>query len=152
LPLIRKLSFYSAYIEGWALYAEQLADEMGMYRGDPLGRIGYLHDALFRAVRLVVDSGIHSQRWTREKAIAYFVETLGDKDAAATTEVERYCVAPGQACGYMLGKLTWLRERARARAQLGDRFDIHKFHDAALTNGAVPLDVLPKVIDRYIVA
>ena len=152
LPLIRKLSFYSAYIEGWALYAEQLADEMGMYRGDPFGRIGYLHDALFRAVRLVVDSGIHSQRWTREKAIAYFVETLGDKDAAATTEVERYCVAPGQACGYMLGKLTWLRERARARAQLGDRFDIHKFHDAALTNGAVPLDVLPKVIDRYIVA
>jgi len=152
LPLIRKLSFFSAYIEGWALYAEQLADEIGMYQGDPLGRIGYLHDALFRAVRLVVDSGIHAKRWSREKAIAYYVETLGDKDASATTEVERYCVAPGQACGYMLGKLTWLRERTRARGALGERFDIRKFHDAGLTRGAVPLEVLPKVIDRYITA
>jgi uncharacterized protein (DUF885 family) len=152
LPLIRKLSFFSAYIEGWALYAEQLAEEMGMYEGDPLGRIGYLHDALFRAVRLVVDSGLHAKRWSREKAIAYYVETLGDKDASAATEVERYCVAPGQACGYMLGKLTWLRERARARTALSERFDIRKFHDAGLTNGAVPLEVLPKVIDRYIAA
>ena len=150
LPLIRKIGFFSAYSEGWALYAEQLAGEMGMYQGDPLGEIGYLHDALFRAVRLVVDSGIHAKRWSREKAIAYYVAALGDKDASATTEVERYCVEPGQACGYMLGKLTWLRERARARTALGDRFDIHKFHDAGLTNGAVPLDVLPVVIDRYI--
>jgi uncharacterized protein (DUF885 family) len=150
LPLIRKLSFFSAYSEGWALYAEQLADEMGMYDGDPLGRIGYLHDALFRAVRLVVDSGLHAKRWSREKAIAYYVDVLGDKDASATTEVERYCVAPGQACGYMLGKLTWLRERARAQAALGPRYDIRAFHDAGLTSGAVPLDILPKVIDRYI--
>jgi uncharacterized protein (DUF885 family) len=152
LPLIRKLSFFSAYIEGWALYAEQLSEEMGMYEGDPLGRIGYLHDALFRAVRLVVDSGLHAKRWSREKAIAYYVEVLGDKDASATTEVERYCVAPGQACGYMLGKLTWLRERARAQEALGARYDIRAFHDAGLTNGAVPLDILPKVIDRYIAA
>ncbi len=150
LPLIRKLSFFSAYIEGWALYSEQLAEEMGMYEGDPLGRIGYLHDALFRAVRMVVDSGMHAKRWSREKAIGYYVEVLGDKDASATTEIERYCVAPGQACGYMLGKLTWLRERARAKAALGDRFDIRAFHDAGLTNGAVPLDILPTVIDRYI--
>ena len=150
LPLIRKLSFFSAYVEGWALYAEQLAGEMGMYDTDPLGRIGYVHDALFRAVRLVVDSGIHAKRWSREQAIAYYVGAIGDKDASATTEVERYCVAPGQACGYMLGKLAWLRERARAKAALGDRFDIHKFHDAALLSGAVPLEVLPKVIDRYI--
>ncbi len=150
LPLIRKLSFFSAYIEGWALYSEQLAEEMGMYQGDSLGRIGYLHDALFRAVRMVVDSGMHAKRWSREKAIAYYVDVLGDKDASATTEIERYCVAPGQACGYMLGKLTWLRERARAKAALGDRFDIRAFHDAGLTNGAVPLDILPKVIDRYI--
>jgi uncharacterized protein (DUF885 family) len=152
LPLIRKLSFFSAYIEGWALYAEQLAQEMGMYQGDPLGEIGYYHDALFRAVRLVVDSGIHAKRWSREKAIAYYVAALGDKDASATTEVERYCVMPGQACGYMLGKLTWLRERTRAKAALGDRFDIRKFHDAGLTNGAVPLEVLPVVIDRYVAA
>ena len=152
LPLIRKFSFFSAYIEGWALYAEQLAQEMGMYSDDPLGEIGYYHDALFRAVRLVVDSGLHAKRWSREKAIAYYIAALGDKDASATTEVERYCVEPGQACGYMLGKLTWLRERARAKAALGDRFDIRKFHDAGLTNGAVPLDVLPVVIDRYIAA
>jgi uncharacterized protein (DUF885 family) len=152
LPLIRKFSFFSAYIEGWALYAEQLAQEMGMYQDDALGEIGYYHDALFRAVRLVVDSGLHAKRWSREKAIAYYVAALGDKDASATTEVERYCVEPGQACGYMLGKLTWLRERARAKTALGDKFDIRKFHDAGLTNGAVPLDVLPVVIDRYIAA
>jgi uncharacterized protein (DUF885 family) len=150
LPLIRKVSFFSAYIEGWALYAEQLAEEMGMYEGDPLGRIGYLHDALFRAVRLVVDSGLHAKRWSREQAIAYYVQVLGDKDASATTEVERYCVVPGQACGYMLGKLTWLRERARAKEALADRYDIRRFHDAGLTSGAVPLDILPKVIDGYI--
>ncbi len=150
LPLIRKLSFFSAYIEGWALYAEQLADEMGMYDADAPGRIGYLHDALFRAVRMVVDSGLHAKRWSREQAIAYYVQVLGDKDAAAATEVERYCVAPGQACGYMLGKLTWLRERERAKGAMGARFDIRAFHDAGLTGGAVPLDVLPQLIDRYI--
>ena len=121
-----------------------------MYADDPLGEIGYLHDALFRAVRLVVDSGIHAQRWSREQAIAYYVEKLGDKDASATTEVERYCVQPGQACSYMLGKLTWMRLRAGARTALGDRFDIRKFHDAGLVSGAVPLDILPKVIDRYV--
>jgi len=150
LPLIRKLSFFSAYLEGWALYAEQLAGEMGMYDEDPLGRIGYVHDAIFRAVRLVVDSGIHSKRWTREQAIAYYVGAIGDKDASAATEVERYCVEPGQACGYMLGKLTWLRERQKAKTALGAGFDIRRFHDAGLTCGAVPLDILPKVIDRYI--
>ncbi len=150
LPLIRKLSFYSAYIEGWALYSEQLAEEMGMYQDDPYGQIGYLHDAMFRAVRLVVDSGMHAKRWSREKAIAYFVEVLGDKDTAATTEVERYCVWPGQACGYMLGKLTWLKLRDQSRTALGSRFDIRAFHDAGLTSGAVPLDILPKVIDRYV--
>ena len=100
----------------------------------------------------MVDSGLHAKRWSREKAIAYYVATLGDKDASAATEVERYCVEPGQACAYMLGKLTWLKERARAKAALGPKFDIRKFHDAGLTNGAVPLDVLPKVIDRYIAA
>ncbi len=152
LPLIRKLSFFSAYLEGWALYAEQLAGEMGMYHDDPIGQIGYLHDALFRAVRLVVDSGLHAKRWSREQAIAYYVGVIGDKETAAATEVERYCVAPGQACGYMLGKLTWLRLREGARTALGPRFDIRAFHDAGLTSGAVPLDVLPRVIDRYVAA
>src|SRR5580658_8256907 len=107
LPLIRKVAFYSAYLEGWALYAEQLAAEMGEYDDDPSGHIGQLHDSMLRAVRLVVDTGMHSKRWTREQAVRYYVDTLGDPDTAAITEVERYCVWPGQACTYMLGKLTF---------------------------------------------
>jgi uncharacterized protein (DUF885 family) len=150
LPIIRRVLGFNAYQEGWALYAEQLADEMGLYADDPLGRIGYLHDALFRAVRLVVDTGLHDLRWSREKAVAYFVDHLGDQDSSAITEVERYCVEPGQACSYMVGKLTWLRLRERARAALGPRFDIRQFHDAALLNGAMPLAVLETVIEAYI--
>jgi uncharacterized protein (DUF885 family) len=150
LPLIRKISFFSAYLEGWALYAEQLTDEMGMYDDDPFGRIGYLHDAMFRGVRLVVDTGMHAMRWSREKAIAYYTDTLGDPVASATTEVERYCVWPGQACSYMLGKLTILRLRDKAKAALGPRFDLRKFHDAILLCGAVPLTVLETVVDAYI--
>ena len=148
-PLIRKLLFFSAYLEGWGLYAEQLADEMGMYEHDPFGRIGYLHDAIFRGVRLVVDSGMHAKHWTREQAVQYFVDTIGDKDSAAITEVERYCVWPGQACGYMLGKLEILRLRDVARKKLGAKFDIRKFHDAILTPGAMPLDVLERVVGDF---
>ena len=149
LPLIRKVVWFSAYGEGWALYAEQLADEMGMYQTDPFGRIGYLHDAMFRAVRLVVDTGMHQMRWSREQALKLFIDTLGDTDASAATEVERYCVWPGQACSYMVGKLTWLRLRARAKAALGDRFDIREFHAAGLLPGATPLTVLDGVIAVY---
>ena len=149
LPLIRKVVWFAAYGEGWALYAEQLAEEMGMYDTDPMGRIGYLHDALFRAVRLVVDTGLHQQRWTREQAIKYYVETLGDQEPSAVTEVERYCVSPGQACSYMIGKLTWLRLRERARTALGPRFDIREFHDAGLLPGPTPLTVLDRVIADY---
>ena len=135
---------------GWALYAEQLAEEMGLYDADPLGRIGYLHDALLRAVRLVIDTGVHQARWTRERAVAYYVDNLGDPESSAATEVERYCVWPGQACGYMVGKLDWLRNRDRARRALGARFDIRRFHDAGLTAGAMPLATLDQVIDGYI--
>jgi uncharacterized protein (DUF885 family) len=142
LPLIRKVSQYTAYVEGWALYAEQLAAEMGEYDHDPLGRIGQLHDSMFRAVRLVIDSGIHAMKWSREQAIRYFTETLGDPVTEATGEVERYCVWPGQACCYMLGKLKFLAERERAQKILGARFDIRKFHDAVLLSGAVPLDLM----------
>lgn len=152
LPLIRKISFFSSYMEGWALYAEQLADEMGMYDNDPFGRIGYLHDAMFRGVRLVVDTGIHAMRWSREQAISYYTDTLGDPVASATTEVERYCVWPGQACAYMLGKLTILRLREKAKTALGSRFDIRQFHDAVLLGGAMPLTVLETRIDDYIKA
>jgi len=150
LPLIRQTIWFDAYGEGWALYAEQLAGEMGMYDDDPLGHIGQLHDSMFRAVRLVVDSGLHSKRWTRDQAVKYYVDTLGDQEASAVTEVERYCVWPGQACSYMVGKLTWLKLRAQAKAALGPKFDIRKFHDAGLLSGPTPLDVLGRVIDGYV--
>ncbi|MDR3507641.1 MAG: DUF885 family protein [Caulobacteraceae bacterium] len=152
LPLIRKVLWFSAYGEGWALYAEQLAQEMGMYADDPLGEVGYLHDAAFRAVRLVVDSGMHARRWSREQAIRYYTDAIGDPEASATTEVERYCVWPGQACSYMVGKLTWLRLREWAKAQLGAKFDIREFHDAGLISGATPLTVLDDVIADYVKA
>ncbi len=152
LPFYRQTLGFNAYVEGWALYSEQLAEEMGMYDADPFGRVGYLHDALLRAVRLVLDTGVHDQRWTRERAIAYYSEHLGDPQSGAQTEVERYCVWPGQACGYMVGKLDWLKNRDKAKAALGARFDIRGFHDAGLTSGAMPLAVLDGVIDRWIAA
>jgi len=150
LPMIRRASFYSAYGEGWALYAEQLAQEMDVYQDDPLGEIGYLQSALFRAARLVVDTGIHALRWSREKAIAAMVEIDGDPESSAATEIERYCVWPGQACSYMVGKLTWLSLREKARAALGNRFDLRTFHDAGLLSGNMPLTTLSDVIDGYI--
>lgn len=152
LPLIRKVSFFSAYLEGWALYSEQLADEMGMYADDPWGRIGYMHDAMFRGVRLVVDSGMHAMKWPREKAIKYYTDTLGDPESSSITEIERYCVWPGQACAYMLGKLEILRLRDKAKAELGAKFDIRQFHDAVLLGGAVPLAILDKIVANYIAA
>lgn len=152
LPLIRKVAGFSAYAEGWALYAEQLADEMGLYDHDPMGRIGFLHDAMFRGVRLVVDTGMHAMRWSREEAIKYYMDAIGDSKEGTTTEIERYCVWPGQACSYMLGKITILRLRDKAKAQLGARFDIRKFHDAILTCGGVPLAVLDPIVDAYIAA
>jgi uncharacterized protein (DUF885 family) len=142
LPFIRKASPYDAYNEGWALYAEELAVEMGEYDDDPAGHVGQLHDSLFRAVRLVVDTGVHSKKWSREQAVRYFVDALGDPETASITEVERYCVIPGQACSYMLGKLTFLAQRAQARKVQGDRYDIRKFHDAMLLPGAMPLELL----------
>jgi len=150
MPLIRKVSYFSSYIEGWALYAEQLADEMGMYAGDPFGRIGFLHDAMFRAVRLVVDSGMHAMKWSREVCVKFMVDTLGDQESASITEIERYAVNPGQACGYMLGKLTFLAARKKARDALGAKFDLKSFHDAMLVGGAVPLAMLDGITDRYI--
>ena len=150
LPLIRKMIGFSGYSEGWALYAEELAVEMGMYEDDVEGQIGMIHDAMFRAVRLVVDSGMHDMKWSREQAVKYYVDTIGDQEASAITEIERYVVWPGQACSYMVGKIEWMRLRAKARKALGRRFDIRKFHDVGLLSGGVPLTVLEKVIDGYI--
>lgn len=150
LPLIRKVIGFSGYSEGWALYAEQLAVEMGMYDNDVLGHIGMLHDAMFRAVRLVVDSGMHHKRWSREQALKYYIDNIGDAEPAAITEIERYCVWPGQASSYMVGKITWMNGRERAKKALGRKFDIRKFHDAGLLSGGTPLTVLDQVIDNYI--
>lgn len=149
LPMLRRMPLFSGYSEGWGLYAEQLADEMGLFENDPLGRLGYFASMLFRAARLVVDSGLHYKRWTREQAIAYMRETLGDSEDNVTREVERYCVQPGQACSYMLGWRVWTEARARAQARLGTRFDMRVFHDRGLLSGSMPLDVLARVIDDW---
>jgi len=143
LPELRKISGFNAYIEGWALYAEQLAGtDMDMYANDPFGKIGYLSDAMFRACRLVVDTGMHHKKWTREQAMDFMLTNLGDSNE---TEIERYCVWPGQALGYMIGKIKWLDLRAKMTAKQGAAFDIRKFHDTGLLAGAVPLAVLEQV-------
>jgi uncharacterized protein (DUF885 family) len=150
LPLIRKNTSFSGYGEGWALYAEQLADEIGMYDDDPLGRIGYLKFQLFRANRCVVDTGIHHMRWSREQAIARFVENEGEAPGFAAREVERYCATPGQACSYKLGHTTIVNLRTRAKAALGPKFEIKDFHEAVLSGGRVPLDILDQFGDAWI--
>ncbi len=149
-PMLLKILGFSAYSEGWGLYAEQLADEMGVYADDPWGQIGYLQSLMFRATRLVVDSGLHHKRWSREQAIRYMVDTLGDQESAVTTEVERYAVWPGQASSYKIGHTEWVRMRAAAKAALGDRFDIRGFHDTGLAVGGVPLTVLDGVITDWV--
>ena len=151
LPMIRKGGGFSGYAEGWALYAEQLADEIGMYADDPLSRIGYLRFQLFRAGRCVVDTGIHHLGWSREQAIRYFIELSADAPSFAAREVERYCVNPGQACSYKLGHTVWTALRAKAIAALGARYDIKNFHEAGLTCGRVPLEVLESVIADWII-
>lgn len=145
VPMIRKTSGFSAYSEGWALYTELLAGEMGMYDDDPAGYVGYLQSSMFRAIRLVVDTGMHAKHWTREQAIQYFVAANGDAESAAITEIERYCVWPGQALSYMTGKLQWMKLRDMAKTKAGKDFDIRKFHDVGLVSGAVPLAVLEQV-------
>lgn len=151
LPLIRKAGGgFSANTEGWAVYAEQLCDEMGVYDSEPLGRLGMLQSLLFRAARCVVDTGLHAKGWSRERAIDYMVETTGDPRSGITTEVERYCTWPGQATSYKVGQTRWLKLRADARARLGAKFDIRDFHDAGLSAAPMPLAVLERVIDDWV--
>ncbi|KQN11856.1 DUF885 family protein [Sphingomonas aurantiaca] len=144
IPLIRRRGFYSGYSEGWALYAEQLADEMGVYDGDPLGQIGYLQSLLFRATRLVVDSGMHAKRWSREKATDYLIATTGIARGRSQGEIDRYTVWPGQACSYKIGHTVWVRLRDEAKRKAGANWDPKAFH-RLLTMGAMPLTVLEKV-------
>lgn len=151
LPFIRSaILWFSGYGEGWALYSEQLADEIGAYQGDPLGRLGYLQSMTFRAARLVVDTGLHAKRWSREQAIDYMVGVTGDQRSSIATEVERYCVWPGQATAYMVGRETINRLRTKAKAELGNKFDLKAFHDVLLTNGSMPLSVMEEVVDAWI--
>lgn len=150
LPLIRKITGFSGYGEGWALYSEQLSDEIGMYDDDPIGRCGYLVAQLFRANRCVVDTGLHHYRWGREKAIAYFMDAQGDPEGDATREIERYCVNPGQAASYKLGHQVFVDIRDKAKRQMGQRFDLKAYHSAVLRYGRVPLDVLRQIGDDWI--
>ncbi|ATY31955.1 DUF885 domain-containing protein [Sphingomonas psychrotolerans] len=147
IPLIRRRADFNAYTEGWALYSEQLADEMGMYAGDPLGQVGYLQSLLFRATRLVVDSGLHHKRWSREQATDYFMATTGIARGRSQGEIDRYTVWPGQACSYKIGHTMWVRLRDKAKAAQGAKFDPRSFHDVLL-EGAMPLTVLERVVDQ----
>lgn len=152
LPLIRKSQSFPSYTEGWALYAEQVADEIGVYDDDPYGRIGYLKAQLLRANRCVVDTGIHHQRWGYEQAWRYFVEQEGEVESYARREVERYCTLPGQACSYKLGHSAFVELRDKAKAKLGPKFDIKAYHDDVLAIGRVPLDILRAHGETWIAA
>jgi uncharacterized protein (DUF885 family) len=151
LPLIRiLLSGFNAYVEGYALYAEQLGDEIGMYDDDWAGRLGYLQAQKFRAVRLVVDTGLHAKRWSREQAVQWAMDNSGRTRQAMTSEIDRYCGTPGQACGYKVGHTEINRLRDRAKAGLGAKYDLRTFDDLLVKAGAVPLTVLGDVVDGYV--
>ena len=148
-PLAQLLGF-NAFTEGWALYAEQLAAEAGYYDKDPFGKLGYLNAARFRAVRLIVDTGMHAMKWRREKAIATMATETGRSLGSVTSEIDRYCASPGQACGYKIGHNAILGERDRAKTALGPKWDVRDFNDALVATGGVPLTALPGVVDRMI--
>lgn len=149
VPVFRNVLPFNAYAEGWALYAERLAWELG-YEKDPFDNLGRLQAEVFRAVRLVVDTGMHQKRWSREQALAYLIDKTGMAEVEATAEIERYLVWPGQALGYKLGMLKILELRERAKTQLGDQFDLKEFHRVVLTPGSLPLPVLEAVVDRWL--
>lgn len=151
IPFIRKFGLFSAYTEGWALYAERIAKtDMGLYDDDPLGDLGRLQAEMFRAVRLVVDTGMHAKKWSREEAIDYMISKTGMTEEEVTREIERYAVWPGQATAYKTGQLAILDIRSKAEAELGDKFDVRQFNEMILMNGAMPLDILREVADEWV--
>ncbi|MEI9849998.1 MAG: DUF885 family protein [Sphingomonas sp.] len=152
LPLVRSLLQFNAYSEGWALYAEQLADELGVYEADPVARLGFLQSLAFRACRLVVDTGLHAKRWTRAQAIQWFATTNGSTVEEVQGEVDRYCSWPGQACGYKVGHSEIVRLRGVAQAALGERYDFKAFNDAVVLGGNVPMTVLGRIVDAHVAA
>jgi uncharacterized protein (DUF885 family) len=151
LPRFRRFGGYTAYSEGWGLYAESLGPDLGVYR-DPYQYFGRLEGELFRAIRLVVDTGLHSMGWTREQVLEYIDANSATSDARRIAETERYIAIPGQAVAYKIGQLKLSELRERAERELGERFDVRKFHTAVLADGALPLDVLEAKIDRWIAA
>ncbi len=152
LPLIRSMLQFNAFSEGWALYAEQLGDELGAYDGDPVGRLGYLQSIAFRACRMVVDTGLHAKRWTREQAVQWFASTNGSSVEEVSGEVDRYCSWPGQACGYKVGHSEINRLRDRAKAALGPRYEFKAFNDMVVQGGGVPMTVLGRNVDAFVAA
>lgn len=153
IPILRRAGFgFSAFSEGWALYAEQLADEIGFNRSDPLLEAGYLQSLLFRAARLVTDTGIHYKRWGRAQATRYMVDTFGNTPSRAQREVERYFASPGQANSYKVGHTVWAKVREDAKAKLGPRFDLKAYHDAVLLSGSMPLTVLQNHVAEWVAA
>ena len=150
MPLIRQMLSFNVYSEGWGLYAEQLAVELGAYADDAVGRLGYLQSLAFRACRLVVDTGLHAKRWTREQGVKYFVDVNGSNPLEVASEVDRYCSWPGQACGYKVGHSEINRLREKASATLGAKYDLKAFNDTLVLGGNVPLDVLGKNVDEYV--
>jgi uncharacterized protein (DUF885 family) len=150
LPLVRSILAFNAYSEGWALYGEQLADELGAYDADPVGRLGYLQSLAFRACRMVVDTGLHAKGWSRDEAVRFFMEKNGNKREEVVNEVNRYCSWPGQACGYKMGHSQIVAQRTRAQAELGSAYDLRDYDQAVVDGGNVPLDVLAQNVSKYI--
>jgi uncharacterized protein (DUF885 family) len=150
MPLIRTMLAFNAYSEGWALYAEQLADELGLYDDFEVGRLGYLQSLAFRACRLVVDTGLHAKRWTREQGVDFFVKENGSNPLEVSSEVDRYCSWAGQACGYKVGHSEIVRQRGLAQKALGSKYDLRDFDDVVVKGGNVPLDVLAQNVEQYV--
>lgn len=150
MPKIRTMLAFNAFSEGWALYAEQLADELGAYETDRVGRLGYLQSLAFRACRLVVDTGLHAKGWSREQGVRFFVDENGSNPLEVASEVDRYCSWPGQACGYKVGHTEINRQRQRAQQALGARYDLKAFNDTVVLGGNVPLDVLGQNVEAHI--
>jgi uncharacterized protein (DUF885 family) len=149
LPKFRTLGGQTAFIEGWALYSEEIPKEIGLY-DDPYMEFGQLGMEIFRAARLVVDTGIHAKKWNRETAVQYYLDNIPNPEGDVRAEIDRYIVWPGQATAYMIGKLKIEELRSKAEAELGDDFDIRKFHDTLIANGSVPLSILAELVDDYI--
>jgi len=149
LPSFRNDLFFNGYGEGWALYAERLAWDLGLYDDDPYGNVGRLHLELLRAARLVADTGIHAKKWTREETYAYMTETVGHR---WSFETDRYIAWPAQSTGYKVGMVKILELRQRTMDQLGDQFDLKEFHRVVLGNGSMPLEVLERIVNDYIEA